>query len=383
MDEPTNTTNRPSEEEGLPGFRIEEPDRHFKTIFEHIVDGVVLVDIDDKQLYLGNSAFCRMLGYSADEIPHISIADIHPEEHLPFVLKEFEKQAKLKQSLARDVPVKRKDGSIFHADINAFPITLSGRTYLMGIFRDITEWRQAQQELDAYRQRMCRAERLASAGTLSATVAHELMQPLTVINLSLGDAMAELGVSQCSRRVVDTLNECRSATLNAISIVKRFRSYARHSTLPLSGPVDLGATVKRTVRLLRERARARRVSLLVEGVDDLPAISASEKGIEQVCFALIDNAIQAADGEREHALVIRGQAVEGQVALWFEDDCCGMPPETLGKIFQPFFTTKPPSEGTGLGLCIVERMVSSAGGKIYVESRLNKGSTFCVILPLR
>jgi PAS domain S-box-containing protein len=382
MDDPKDARNRSREENGSSGFETGEPDRHFRTIFEHIADGVVLADMDSKQFYLANSAFCRMLGYSVDEIRQLSVADIHPAEHLPFVLGEFEKQATQEQSLSRDIPVKRKDGSIFYADINAFPITLSRRTYLMGLFRDISDWKQAQQELDAYRQRMCRAERLASAGTLSATVAHELMQPLTVVKLSLDDALTQIDASTYPRTVIEALEQCQNGTQDAISIVKRFRCYARHSTLPVSGPVDVGAVAARTASLLRERARARRVSLVVEGMDDLPMINTSEKGIEQVCFALIDNAIQAADGKNDHTVVIKGQVAEEQVVLWFEDDCCGMPPEILDKIFQPFFTTKPPSEGTGLGLCIVERMVSNAGGKIYVESRLHRGSTFCVTLPV-
>ncbi len=383
MNQLENDNHRPPDSVGFQGFGTEEPDRHFKTIFEHIVDGVALAGIDDKQLYLGNSAFCRMLGYSSDEIRQISVADIHPAEQLAFILKSFEKQFQLSESMVRDVPVKRKDGSVFYADINAFPITLSGKTYLMGIFRDITKWKEAQQELDAYRQRMCRAERLASVGTLSATVAHELMQPLTVIKLSLQNALAALDRPGCPPAVQETLRECQSGLHDAVAIVERFRGYARHSTLPVTGPVDLGETVKRIVNLLKERARMRKVALIVKDVDDLPTISTSEKGIEQVCFALVENAIQAADGKTNHTLVIRGQTSKDRVALWFEDDCSGMPPEVLDKIFQPFYTTKPPCEGTGLGLCIVERMVSNAGGKIYVESRLNRGSTFCVTLPIR
>jgi len=383
MDDSKDARNWPLGSDSRSDGRADEPDRHFRTIFEHIIDGVVLADVDSKQFYLANSAFCRMLGYSTDEIRQFSVADIHPEEHLPFVLGEFDKQARQEQSLSRDIPVKRKDGGTFYVDINASPITLSGRTYLMGLFRDITDWKRAQEEVEAYRQRICRAERLASTGTLSATVAHELMQPLTVVKLSLEDAIAELDASKCSRLVLDALDHCRRGTQDAISIVKRFRCYARHSTLPVSGPVDLGAIVKRTMSLLKERARARRIALIAKAVDNMPTITTSEKGMEQVCFALIDNAIQAADGQKDRKLVIKGQVAEGQVALWFEDDCGGMPPEILDKIFQPFFTTKPASEGTGLGLCIVERTVSNAGGKVYVESRVNKGSTFCVILPVQ
>lgn len=381
MDEPKNATHPLFREADASGPRTEEPNRHFKTIFDHIIDGVILADTMSRQIYLGNPAMCRMLGYSPDEIRFLSVSDLHPAESLPFVLEAFEKQVRQEQSLARELPVQRKDGSVFYADVNAFPIVLSKKRYLMGIFRDITPLRQAQRELEDYRENMARAERLASTGALSATVAHELMQPLTVVRLSLQNALAELETLACPGTVLEALEECQSATQEAVAIVARFRQHARLTAPQPSGRAEVGGTVHKTVDLLTERARTRGISLAIEGVDDLPAVNAPERNIQQICFALIDNAIQAADGEREHRLVIRGQVADGKVALWFEDDCGGMPPEILEKIFQPFFTTKPPSEGTGLGLCIVERMVSSAGGKVYVESRAGQGSTFCVLLP--
>ncbi len=359
----------------------DESSRHFKTIFDNIVDGVVLADTESRRFYLANPAFCRMLGYSDDEIRQLSVVDIHPEESLPFVLEKFEKQRNQEQSLARDIPTRRKDGSVFYADVNAFPITISGKTCLMGIFRDVTELKRAQQELEDYRHRMSRAEQLASAGTLSATVAHELMQPLTVVRLSLQNALAELEGATCPPAARDALQECLSGVSDAVDIVDRFRNYARLTTGDTPHDVDLGKVVARTAKLLQERVRAAEMTLEAEDMGGLPVIHGSEKDIEQMCFALIDNAIQAGKGLLNRTLTIKGQLGETEVALWFEDNCCGMPPEVIDKIFQPFFTTKPPGEGTGLGLCIVERIVASAGGKIYVESRPGRGTTFCVTLP--
>jgi len=245
----------------------------------------------------------------------------------------------------------------------------------------VTELKRAQQELEDYRHRMSRAEQLASAGTLSATVAHELMQPLTVVRLSLQNALAELEGATCPQAARDALQECLGGVSDAVSIVDRFRNYARLTTGDTLRDVDLGKVVARTAQLLQERARAAEVTLEIEDMDGLPVIRGSEKDVEQMCFALIDNAIQAAEGLLNRTLTIKGQLGDAEVALWFEDDCCGMPPDVIDKIFQPFFTTKPPGEGTGLGLCIVERIIASAGGKIYVESRPGRGTTFCVTLP--
>jgi len=133
---------------------------------------------------------------------------------------------------------------------------------------------------------------------------------------------------------------------------------------------------------LSESARRARVTLHLKGLDRLPPVYLSEKDIEQVFFALVENTIQAADGRKDRQVIIGG-AVKGEyVELQFSDNCGGIAPENLGRIFEPFFTTKPTGESTGLGLCIVEHVVSRAGGKIKVESKAGKGTTFFVTLPI-
>jgi len=115
----------------------------------------------------------------------------------------------------------------------------------------------------------------------------------------------------------------------------------------------------------------------------LPPVYANEKDMEQMCFALIENAIHAADGKKQRKLVVSGRKADDKVMLRFEDTCGGILPEQVDRIFEPFFTTKPPGEGTGLGLCIVDRVVRQAGGTIRVENRPGEGVTFHVTLPVQ
>jgi len=104
--------------------------------------------------------------------------------------------------------------------------------------------------------------------------------------------------------------------------------------------------------------------------------------LEQVFFALVDNAIQAADGKKAYQLVISGILKAKHIELRFSDNCGGIAPEHLNKIFEPFFTTKPAGKATGLGLCIVEHVVSRAGGNVRVESKPGEGTTFYITLPI-
>jgi PAS domain S-box-containing protein len=126
---------------------LRESEQRFRNIFNNVIDGILLADVKEKKFYTGNKMICRMLGYSLEEIKDLGVMDIHPKQDQHYVVDQFEKQTKGKFTMARNIPVKRKDGSVFYADINSAPLKLSGKTYLMGIFRDITDRRLAEEDL--------------------------------------------------------------------------------------------------------------------------------------------------------------------------------------------------------------------------------------------
>jgi len=119
-------------------LEIVESEKKFRTIFDNASDGIVVVDPRNKKFYMANNTLCRMLGYSHDEIIKLGVADIHPEKALSHAVDQFEKQVRGESPLAIGLPVKRKDGTIFYADINAVTVGISGRIYLARFFSDIT-----------------------------------------------------------------------------------------------------------------------------------------------------------------------------------------------------------------------------------------------------
>ena len=124
---------------------LKQSETRFKAIFDNARDGIGLVDIEKKTFSTANDQLCAMLGYSLDEFTGLAVNDIHPADALPLIYQEFELRARRMSGSLIDVPVKRKDGSIFFADINSAPVTIGGKQYALGTFRDTTERKRAEQ----------------------------------------------------------------------------------------------------------------------------------------------------------------------------------------------------------------------------------------------
>ncbi len=201
--------------------------------------------------------------------------------------------------------------------------------------------KQAEEELNDYREKMAHAELLASLITLSATVAHELSQSLTVIGLSIENALAKLETMSCPGTVVEDLKEDLSEVSNITSIVERFRNFARESSENTLSKINLGAIANRVVQLLHKSARRAKVTLHLKGMNRLPPIYSYEKDIEQLFFALAKNAIEAADNKKSRQLIISGAVKDEHIELRFSDNCGGIALENLDKIFELFSVPSP------------------------------------------
>jgi PAS domain S-box-containing protein len=127
---------------------LKESEERFRTIFENATDGILLADPESKKFSDSNKTLCRMLGYTCEEMKNLGVMDIHPDEDLLWVIEEFESQLKGEKTLARNIPVKRKDGSVFFADVNSAPININSKQYMMGIFRDVTERKKVEARMN-------------------------------------------------------------------------------------------------------------------------------------------------------------------------------------------------------------------------------------------
>jgi hypothetical protein len=363
---------------------LKKSEEKYKKLFNDIADPIFVADFETGILIDCNRAASELVGREKSELIGKHQRTLHPPKETEGEFsRTFKQHGKEKQGQVLEAQVITKKGEIKDVAIRAdFTEIEDKKRVLFGTFRDITEQKQAEEELNEYREKMARAERLASLGTLSATLAHELNQPLTAIRLSIENSLVELETTSCPSSVIEDLKDGLTGVSDAASIVKRFSKLAGKSSGKIVTEVNLKAVAERIVKLLKESSRRARVSLQLKGMDKLPPIRSNEKDLEQLFFALVENAIQAADGKKSRRLIISGDVKDEHIELRFADDCCGIAPKNLDKVFEPFFTTRPIGERTGLGLCVVERIVSGAGGKIRVESKTGKGSTFYITLPI-
>lgn len=139
-------TLRAQEERRRVTTALKESEQRFRALYVHATDGILVTNLESKRFLTVNPAICQMLGYSEQELMGLSVTDLHRKEDLPFVLEQFKQEAHKDFGIANDIPFKRKDGSIFIADITGSSISIGGEKYSVGMIRDITERKQAEEE---------------------------------------------------------------------------------------------------------------------------------------------------------------------------------------------------------------------------------------------
>jgi signal transduction histidine kinase len=165
------------------------------------------------------------------------------------------------------------------------------------------------------------------------------------------------------------------------SIISEFRRRVKEQPWDEIGQADIAETATKLTSALSDDAVRANLHITVNPLGGLPTVKCAAAALEQIFFIIIQNAIEAADGEKRHKLTISAKSRDEKVELRFSDDCCGIAPENLEKIFEPFYTTKSDRGGMGLGLEIVRRILLVCGGEIHVESNVGKGTIFYVVLP--
>jgi len=265
-------------------------------------------------------------------------------------------------------------------DLDEGPFLNEERSLIDAIARQvalIVERREAEVERIRLQDQLRHADRLATLGQLAAGVAHEINEPLGSV---LGFAQLLKKNPGLSKQALKDISKIETASLHAREIVKKLMLFGRQMP-PQKTNINLNMLIEEGLYFLRSRCKKSGIKIDLQLDRDLPEISADQSQIYQVLVNLVVNAMQAMPNGGN--LTIKTKLGETFVSMIVKDSGFGMDDETKKKIFMPFFTTKDIGEGTGIGLSVVHGIITSHGGKIKVESEINKGSTFEVRLPIK
>src|SRR5438105_13556945 len=325
----------------------------------------------------------RLFGYAAEEAVGQNITMIIPPERR-------DEERMIVEQLTRGDRVdhfetvrRRKDGSLIDVSLTISPMKdASGRVVgASKLARDITERKRAEEALRQAQTDLAHASRLTTMGELTASLAHEVKQPI---------AAAVTDANTCVRWITrdePDLKEAREAAWRIVKdaeraseIINRVRLLFKKGT-PQRELVDVNEVAREMIVLLGDEASRHSISVRTELAEDLPHVIGDRVQLQQVLMNLIVNAVDAmhdVDGQRE--LIIKSQPAENhELLLSVSDTGVGLPRHQADRIFNAFFTTK--THGTGMGLRISRSIIESHGGRLWAAGNSPRGARFCFTLP--
>ncbi|MFL5561944.1 MAG: ATP-binding protein [Gemmatimonadaceae bacterium] len=363
---------------------LQESEERYRSLIARAYYGIYRSTADGRFLEV-NAALVRMLGYeSAEELMRVDIASLYADPaDRERLVQAAERGEPIPDSM--DLRWVTRDGRAMIIRSTSQPRYRRDGTfeYFEGIVEDVSE-RRRQEEM------LRRSERMAGLGSTLAGVAHELNNPLTAV-IGFAQLMSKTARSDEDRIGLETIHR---EALRAARIVKDLLTFSRKQEGTRLEHLDLNAVVEYILSTRRYALETRGVRCILNLQPSLPPISGDRSQIEQVLLNLIVNAEhalsdaldapvpQVSGGAPRGAIGISTEREGDVVVLQLSDTGCGIAPEHLTRIWDPFWTTKAEGEGTGLGLSVVHGIISSHGGTIEVDSDVGGGTTFTVRLPV-
>jgi PAS domain S-box-containing protein len=366
----------------LAGHKIElhQAIGYLQSILQKSNDMIFAADVDGILLSFSKGGE-KVLGYSSEDVAGT------PVKNLAINPSAFEKLMATTQeegnSVRLDVPFRHKDGNTIHCDVSLIGLTntMGQKVGTVAICRDITLWKKLQEDL-------IRVDRLAEIGRIASGIAHEINNPLAVINEIAGWAGTLVsdagGLSREDREELETaVKRISEQTGRCSSITHQLLDFARDSA-PAKRSLDIHQLLNETIGFLKPDLKFKNIEIVPIFEEGLFEIQSDPKLLEQVFINLLSNAIYAIKqkGTCQGRIEIRTSKPGTNVEIVISDNGTGIPDEDREKIFDLFYTTKPTGKGTGLGMPICQNIVNKLGGDIIFESRVGEGTTFTVRIPV-
>jgi two-component system, NtrC family, sensor kinase len=355
---------------------IEGQRRFTSLIIDSLPLGLYVVDRDYRIQIWNRKRETGTQGLQRGDVvgrPVFEVLTRHPAEELRAEFDRVFKTGEIQQTELEVI----LGGESRHFRLSKIPMRLDSDqiTHVITVGEDITEWRSIQGQI-------MQSEKLAAVGQLAAGVMHEINNPLATISACVAAIEGRLRDGSPPAPVEEYLAIIEKEVDRCTRIVDGLLDFSRPKGKS-KGPVKLDALVEQTLFLLKHHQRFRRLTVQRELDPAVPAASGNAEQLIQVLMALLLNAVDAMEqGGRLGIRTGRSLSRSDEVFIEVEDTGVGIPRDDQSKIFEPFYTTKPPGRGTGLGLSICYGIVEEHRGRIEVESTPGMGSVFRVYLPI-
>jgi two-component system, sporulation sensor kinase E len=340
----------------------------YKLVFDSLIEGVIVTNRDN-EVILANRTMEEFISIPIERIYSREIAYCNFDPEIKEVLDEA--LTRSEKVVDREIHLGRADQRII---LSVLPLLGNGEAEgHVIIFVDITEKRVREMQL---RQ----AEGLAALTTLSAGVAHEIKNPLTSIDIHIQLMKKEIAKleGEETKNMSNLLVIVKEEVDRLNSIVQDFLFAVRPMSMSTSME-DINEIVKEMAQFLQYEVEEQDIEFVLDLDEDLPRVVVDPKYLKQAFLNVIKNAIEAIHGKGE--IHIKTESTEeGDVAVHIVDNGEGIPESRMGKIYNPYFTTK--KFGSGLGLVIVYKIIKELGGKLKVKSKEGVGTRFSIELPV-
>ena len=358
---------------------LKRSERKYIDIFNNIPSAVFVLDPADFAILDCNFSATALYGFTKSELAGMSFMELFADQPKDAVLLAIRTGEGVNQAKHAT-----KDHREFFVSINCSPSEFSGKPVFLVTTSDITKRLETEQQL-------IQASKMATLGEMATGVAHEINQPLSVIQTSIDLVRRSLERGEMPEQgLLARITELAGAQIErAVKIIGHMREFGRKPE-PNLEPVVLNQVLRRAFEFFSQQFTRRGIDINWELDDRLPPVLCEQNRMEQVFINFLVNArdaieekvVKGAPDQEKNAITIRTTHNREFVTVVLSDTGVGIPEAYLDKIFEPFFTTKQVGKGTGLGLSISYGIVKEYGGSIHVKNNSGGGASFYVRIPV-
>ena len=360
---------------------IRESEQRFRTLFEKANDAIFLENERD-EIIEANERACALLGYSREELLKMKVSDLQAPEMRDqgegLIRRELERHG---GDTFESVDLHRSGRRVV-VEVTNTPIFDHGRKLVLSVVRDVTERKRAAEALEQMQEQLAHANRVATMGQLTASIAHEIAQPIGAVYNRANAALNFLNRDPPDlEEVREAISRIGDAADRAREIIGGIRNQVKKAP-PRRDMFDLNGTIEEMLLLASNAITKDAIVVKREFTEGLPPIHGDRVQLQQVALNLILNAIEAmrsVDGHPRELRISTEATSAGDVLVTVCDTGLGIAPENLGRVFEPFFTTK--SSGVGIGLAICRSIIEAHGGSLRAGANEPYGAKFQFILP--